>query len=69
MKIDAKTTINDLLSYHPAAINVFIQRKMLCVGCPVETFHTIADAARLNGIALHALLKEVHDVIDAPHGP
>jgi hypothetical protein len=36
---------------------------MLCVGCPTEMFHTIADADRNNGILLVDLLNEPQGAI------
>jgi hypothetical protein len=35
------------------------------VGCPTETFHTLEDVARINGIALKNLLEDLQDAIDA----
>jgi hybrid cluster-associated redox disulfide protein len=65
MKLDSKMTVRELMTYHPSAIDIFIKRKMLCVGCPTETFHTLEDVARINGIALEHLLEDLHDAIDA----
>jgi hybrid cluster-associated redox disulfide protein len=65
MKLDSKMTVSELMTYHPSAIDVFIKRKMLCVGCPTETFHTLEDVARINGIALKNLLEDLQDAIDA----
>jgi hemerythrin-like domain-containing protein len=33
-------------------------------GCPAETFHKIVDIARINGILLEHLLKDLRDVVD-----
>ena len=64
MIIDSKMTVSDLMRVHPSAMDVFIKRKMLCVGCPTESFHTLEDVAHLYGIALEQLLKELQGVID-----
>jgi hybrid cluster-associated redox disulfide protein len=63
MQLDSKMTVSELMTYHPSAIDVFIRRRILCVGCPTETFHTLEDAARINGIALEHLLKELQEAI------
>jgi len=63
MKIDSKMTVSELMMRHPSAIGVFIKRKMPCIGCPTEAFHTIEDAARMNGILLKPLLKDLRDII------
>lgn len=65
MKLDSKMTVSDLLKIHPSVMNVFIKRKMLCVGCPTETFHTLEDVACIYGIALEQLLRELQGAIDA----
>ena len=65
MSLDSKMTVSELMSAHPPAIGVFLKRKMLCVGCPTETFHTLEDVARIYGIALEQLLKELRGAIDA----
>lgn len=63
MELDLKMTVSELMTSHPSAIGVFIRHKMPCVGCPAEAFHTIDDAARMNGISLKYLLKDLRDVI------
>jgi hybrid cluster-associated redox disulfide protein len=63
MKMDTNMTINDLLTQHPQATNVFIRRMMLCVGCPAAGFHTLEDAAQLYGFALEDLAGEVESAI------
>jgi hybrid cluster-associated redox disulfide protein len=65
MKLDTKITINELMADHPSAIGVFIKRKLACIGCPAERFHTIEDAARMNGVVIRNLIKELEDVIEA----
>jgi len=65
MRLDAKMTVSELMRIHPATIGVFVKRKMLCVGCPTETFHTLEDVTRIYGIALEQLLQELRGTIDA----
>ncbi|GLR45516.1 hypothetical protein GCM10007880_60340 [Mesorhizobium amorphae] len=38
--------MDEIMHGSPAAIRVLLQHGMLCVGCPIASFHTIADAAR-----------------------
>ncbi|MBP1710232.1 MAG: hypothetical protein H6Q49_434 [Deltaproteobacteria bacterium] len=63
MKMNAKITISDLLAQHPRAASIFIKRKMLCVGCPSEAFHTLEDAARLYGFDLNDLTAAISKAI------
>lgn len=62
MQLDSKMTVNELMRLYPSAITVFIKRKMLCIGCPTERFHTLEDIAHFNGIALERLLKELREI-------
>ena len=64
MNLDSKMTVSELITAHPSAMDVFIKRKMLCIGCPTETFRTLEDVARINGIALEALMKELRWAIN-----
>lgn len=63
---DSKMTVSELITAHPETIDVFIKRKMLCVGCPTEAFHTLADVARIYGIPLEELIKEFSEIINIP---
>ena len=65
MNLDSKMTVSELMRVHPSAMDVFIKRKMLCVGCPTESFHTLEDVACIYGIALEQLLRELQGAIDA----
>ncbi|PKN87056.1 MAG: hypothetical protein CVU51_06225 [Deltaproteobacteria bacterium HGW-Deltaproteobacteria-1] len=58
-----KITINDLLAKHPEAAGIFIKRKMLCVGCPSEAFHTLEDVVRLYGFDLNDLTAAISKAI------
>ena len=63
IKIDSKTTIQDLLEQHPRATSAFIERKMLCVGCPSQAFHTLAEVARIHGSTIDDLCTAIRDAI------
>ena len=65
MKLNLKMTVSELITRHPSAMGVFMKRKMLCVGCPAETFHTLEGVARINGIALEQLLQDLREAAGA----
>jgi len=70
MNLDLKMTVSELMRAHPSAMGVFLKRKMLCLGCPAESFHTLEEAARINGIAPEQLLKELQRTVgDGEAGP
>ncbi|TLP49161.1 DUF1858 domain-containing protein [Cohaesibacter sp. CAU 1516] len=37
-------TLDEVMKTWPQTVGVFLHHKMLCVGCLVNPFHTIADA-------------------------
>ena len=59
MNILKATTVEQLLKQHPEAVNFFFQRGMLCVGCPTESLHTLADVARIYGHELNSFLNDL----------
>ena len=44
--LDLDLTVDHLMRDRPEAVAVFVRRRMLCVGCPIGPFHTLADACR-----------------------
>ena len=60
---DPDLPLADLMNLWPATIPVFVRHRMLCVGCLVSPFHTVADACveyRLNeGVFLRELQQAV----------
>lgn len=59
MKLNAGITVQDLIAQYPDAIQFFLRRKMLCVGCPAERFHTLEEVARIHGAAPGRFLHEL----------
>ena len=63
VKIDSETTIQELLKRHPCATAAFIKRRMLCVGCPAQAFHTLEEVARIHGSTIDDLCAAIRDTI------
>jgi len=63
LKIDPETTIQELLKQHPCATVMFIARRMLCVGCPAQAFHTLEEVARIHGSTIDDLCAAIRDAI------
>jgi hybrid cluster-associated redox disulfide protein len=59
MPIDSTDLVDDVMTEWPATIRVFLKFKMLCVGCPIGVFHTVADACLEHGVALEPFLAEL----------
>lgn len=57
--ISAQTTIAALLSVYPHTASIFLRRQMICVGCSMAAFDTLAEAAFNYGAALEPFLAEI----------
>ena len=55
--LDVDMTMDEIMRRWPQAIRVVIRTGMLCVGCPVASFHTVSDAAREHGLDETALRR------------
>ncbi|WP_348629522.1 DUF1858 domain-containing protein, partial [Mesorhizobium sp. M7A.F.Ca.US.014.04.1.1] len=42
--IDPDMVVDEIMRKWPATVAVVLRYKMLCVGCPIGTFHTVAEA-------------------------
>lgn len=50
VSIDPDMTMDEIMRRWPATIRVLIRHGMLCIGCPIGIFHTIADACAAHSI-------------------
>nr|WP_255599944.1 DUF1858 domain-containing protein [Afifella sp. IM 167] len=62
---DPETTVDALMRAHPAALAVMIRWRMLCIGCPIGGFHTIAEACAAHGHEAAAVLADLAEAIAA----
>jgi hybrid cluster-associated redox disulfide protein len=69
IKIDSKMNIQELLAHYPRATAAFIKRRMLCVGCPAQAFHTLEDVARIHGCTINDLCKAIREAIQTEEKP
>ncbi|MHA6645297.1 DUF1858 domain-containing protein [Mesorhizobium sp. A623] len=58
-------TIDEVMRRWPPTIRVILRNHMLCVGCPVASFHTVSDAAREHGLDETQLRQELEAVISS----
>jgi hybrid cluster-associated redox disulfide protein len=66
MPIGFDDLVADVMKGQPAAIRVFLDFRMGCVGCPIACFHTVDDACREHRVDRSAFLKALRGV-DACH--
>lgn len=57
--------LEDVMKIWPATIEVFLRHKMLCVGCMVNPFHTIADACMEYELDEQDLMEELRAAVKA----
>ena len=56
-------TMDAIMREWPATIRVILDHGLLCVGCPIALFHTVADAAREHGVDRTALARDLRRAI------
>ncbi|MEG6586014.1 DUF1858 domain-containing protein [Dendrosporobacter sp. 1207_IL3150] len=61
--ITKNTSIIEVLRSIPQSREVFIKHGMSCVGCMGAVMETIENGARLHGINVEVLVKELNDTI------
>jgi hybrid cluster-associated redox disulfide protein len=47
---DPDLPLVQIFQHWPATAGAFIERKMLCFGCPIAPFHTVIDAVAEYGL-------------------
>jgi hybrid cluster-associated redox disulfide protein len=52
-------TVDEIMRRWPATIRVMIRNGMLCIGCPIGIFHTVADACGAHRIDLESFSEEL----------
>jgi len=69
MTIDPNLSVDRLMQQWPATMAVFMRHRMACIGCPVGSFHTIAECSAQYDVPLETLLQEIDVAIsDGPKG-
>ena len=47
---DLSYSVDEIMRTWPQTIRVFLDHRMNCVGCPIGSFHSIADSCREHGV-------------------
>ncbi|QND65291.1 DUF1858 domain-containing protein [Mesorhizobium loti] len=61
--ISPDTVVDEIMRKWPATVAVVLRYKMLCVGCPIGTFHTVAEACREHRIDEADFLLDLESVV------
>jgi hybrid cluster-associated redox disulfide protein len=59
----ADLKVDEMMRAWPSTVSVVISRQMLCVGCPIGIFHTVADACRAHNLDQCAVVAELERAI------
>lgn len=63
MFIHRTSVVEDVMRDWPATIRTFLDFKLACIGCPIATFHTVADSCNEHGVDEAAFLKALRAVV------
>ena len=63
---DPDLPLADIFRHWPATGQAFIERKMLCFGCPIAPFHTVIDAVAEYGLNEDEFRARLRDLAFAP---
>ncbi|WP_371746624.1 DUF1858 domain-containing protein [Aminobacter sp. SR38] len=63
-RFDPDLSVDDVMKLWPNTIRVFLANRMLCVGCPIGSFHTVSDACREHELDETSFLNQLAAAID-----
>ncbi|MGF1610753.1 MAG: DUF1858 domain-containing protein [Kiloniellales bacterium] len=61
--IDAESVVGAVLDGYPETVAVFVRRRMLCPGCVMAPFMTLAEVAKSYAVDCDALLDELRAAV------
>lgn len=61
--LSPEISVRELFNHEPKLIELFMDLKLDCVGCPIDEFHTLADVAKENNLDLDHLLKKIQKTL------
>jgi len=63
LQIDSHTPVDEVMRKWPQTIAAFLKYRMLCVGCPIGPFHTVADACREHRVSEPEFLADLQGAV------
>jgi hybrid cluster-associated redox disulfide protein len=60
---DPDAPLQRLFERWPELGQVFLERRMLCFGCPIAPFHTVMDACLEYGLEEEELRAALHEAV------
>jgi hybrid cluster-associated redox disulfide protein len=62
-RLATSLTVAEVLARWPQTIPIFLRYRMICVGCPIAPFETLAEVAAIYDLDLSRFLSELEQVI------
>jgi hybrid cluster-associated redox disulfide protein len=62
-RLATSLTVAEVLARWPQTIPIFFHYRMVCVGCPIAPFETLAEVAAIYDLDLNRFLSELEQVI------
>lgn len=61
-------TMDEIMRLWPQTIRTILDHGLLCVGCPIASFHTVEDAIREHGLSGELFREALREAIGAEQG-
>ncbi|MER9313465.1 DUF1858 domain-containing protein [Mesorhizobium australicum] len=61
--INPDMVVDEIMRKWPATVAVMLRHNMLCVGCPIGTFHTVTEVCREHQIDEDDFLVELEATV------
>ena len=61
--LDPDLSMDEILRLWPQTIRVLLRHQVLCIGCPLAVFHTVADACVEHRLDEEAFVVELEQAI------
>lgn len=61
--IDPDMVVDEIMRKWPATVAVVLRHRMLCVGCPIGTFHTVTEACREHQVDEARFIADLESVV------
>ncbi|MFA6156325.1 DUF1858 domain-containing protein [Mesorhizobium sp.] len=61
--ISSDMMVDEIMRKWPATVAVVLRYRMLCVGCPIGTFHTVAEACRAHQVDEDLFIPDLESAV------
>jgi hybrid cluster-associated redox disulfide protein len=59
-------TMDEIMQRWPATVHVALRHGLLCIGCPIASFHTVDDAIHEHGLDEETFRRDLLAAIEEP---